>query len=504
MKRDGSNISLWQSAIPDFKEKQTAFSDRKFDVVVVGGGITGLSTALKILESGKSCLLAEAQEIGFGTSGGTTAHLNNFFDTPYYQVEKDFGAASAQLLAKGANDAISLIVENIRKYSIDCSFSKREGFLFALDEKQKDELEKIVESAKKVGVPMDFTNTSPFPVPYISIASVENQAQFNPAAYMQGLASVFENAGGVILQHCRVTEISGDEELEVKTSRGIVKASAAVYATHIPPGVNILHFRCAPYRSYALGLKLKGEYPEALGYDLHDPYRYYRTQEVDGQKYLIAGGEDHKTGHEENTNACFAHLESYVRKFFDVEEVAFKWSSQYFEPADGVAYIGHLPGNPENVFVATGFGGNGMIYGSLSALVLADLIRGKKTEYAKLFDPSRIKPVAGFSNFVKEAADVVGHFIGDKAKIEKIDSFSDLATGEARVVRHDGHVLALYKDEQQRLHAVNSACTHIKCTVAWNASEKSWDCPCHGSRFSYDGTMLTGPARKDLEVIKLA
>ncbi len=277
-----------------------------------------------------------------------------------------------------------------------------------------------------------------------------------------------------------------------------------IYATHIPPGVNLLHFRCAPYRSYAMAIKLKDKnYPDGLAYDMYDPYHYYRTQVVDGETYLIAGGEDHKTAHEENTEACFTKLESYLRKYFDIEKVVFRWSSQYFEPADGLPYIGHLPGHPDNIFVATGFGGNGITYSQVAAMVLTDLLVKGESKYEKLFDPNRIKPIAGFTNFVKEAADVVGEFFGKWFSTSKIKELADVAQGEARVVKYEGHSIALFKDESGKLHAVNPACTHINCVVGWNTAERTWDCPCHGSRFSMDGEMLTAPARKDLEKIEL-
>ncbi|HMD00019.1 MAG TPA: Rieske 2Fe-2S domain-containing protein, partial [Ferruginibacter sp.] len=205
------------------------------------------------------------------------------------------------------------------------------------------------------------------------------------------------------------------------------------------------------------------------------------------------------TGHEGNCEACFTRLESYVRRHFDVEEISFRWSSQYYEPTDGLAYIGLLPGHEENIYVATGFGGNGMIYGTISGIALSDLMQDQPSPYAKLFDPSRIKPVAGFSNFVKEAADVVAELVTGRFGADAIKTVGELAAGEAKVVKFDNKTIALYKDEAHNLHAVSPACTHIKCTVGWNNAEQTWDCPCHGSRFSVDGEMLTGPARKDLQ-----
>lgn len=235
---------------------------------------------------------------------------------------------------------------------------------------------------------------------------------------------------------------------------------------------------------------------------MYDPYHYYRTQDVDGEKYLIAGGEDHKTAHEENTETCFRNLEAYVRKYFDVEKVVYRWSSQYFEPTDGLPYIGHLPGNPDTVYVATGFGGNGMTYSQVAAFELTSLITTGKSRFGDLFSPSRVK-LSGLGNFIKEQADVVSQFIGKWFSSDDLDTFSEIAVGEAKIVDYEGKKIALYKDEKGQLHAVNPACTHIKCSVAWNTAEKSWDCPCHGSRFSYDGEVLTAPAVKNLEVLDL-
>lgn len=503
MKRDGTNKSIWQDVDLPVVD-HTGDLPNSCDVVVIGGGITGLTTALLLQQQGLKCVVAEAKNIGFGTTGGTTAHLNTIFDTPYYRVQDDFGKEDAELYAQGGVEAISLVEGFCKTFGINAGFSKKTGFFFATDAKQAEELEKIVTSAKEVGLPMDFINDSPFPIPYEKIAAIEGQAQVHSTQYLSGLAMAFRSLGGIILENCRVTGITDKDTVEVETSQGKIMASQAVYATHIPPGVNILHFRCAPYRSYAIACTLKDDkYPDALGYDLETPYHYYRTQEVNGKKYLIAGGEDHKTGHEENTDQCFRRLEAYISRYYDISEVNYRWSSQYFESTDGLPYIGKLPGTTGNVYVATGFIGNGMTLGTLAGKVISDLILAKESPYKKLFNPSRVKPVAGFQDFVKESADVVQRFIADKIKPETLKELTAIAPGEAKVVRADGQLIALYRDEQNHLHAVNSACTHVKCTVGWNNSEKTWDCPCHGSRFSMDGEMLTAPARKDLEKINL-
>jgi Rieske Fe-S protein len=324
--------------------------------------------------------------------------------------------------------------------------------------------------------------------------------------YVQALAKAFEDAGGAIQQHTRVIGFESKEKnnVTIETTMGNFEADALVFATHIPIGINLLHLRCPPYRSYAMAVKLSdGAYPEGLAYDMYDPYHYYRTQEIQGEKYLIVGGEDHKTGESANTNGCFLELESHIRSHFNVAEVTDKWSSQFFEPVDGLPYIGHLPGNPENIFVATGYGGNGITYSHIAALLLKDVLLGVENIYADVFTPGRVKPVAGFAEFVKHNADVVKQFVGKWFGKDDLQDLAALAPGEGKVVSYENQSIALYKDEAGTLHAISPVCTHMKCSVAWNIAEKSWDCPCHGARYSFEGEVLNGPASRNLEPVEV-
>ena len=504
MKRDGACTSLWQSTAAQPASNVTKTVNDSFEVIIAGAGITGITTGLLLQNAGKSVLIAEAKSIGFGTTGGTTAHLNTFLDTPYNVIQSKFGEKNAQLTAKAVHDALDLIRNNVINYQIDCGFRELSAFLFSRDQKQTKELEDIYKSSRECHVKCAWAKDIPVPINFDKAVEFPGQAIFHPLRYVNSLVAAFLQAGGTILEDCRVQAVEEGAPHTVQTSRGNYKAEHFIYATHIPPGVNLLHFRCAPYRSYAMAVKLKNksDYPDALAYDMYDPYHYYRTQEIDGELYFIAGGEDHKTGHEENTNSCFEKLEAHVRKHFPVESITHKWSSQYFEPNDGIPYIGNLPGHPDNMYVATGYGGNGMIYSAVAALTLSDIIVTGESQYQQLFNPNRLKPVAGFTTFVKESADVIGKLIGKIVPKEKLKEFSELAKGEAKLVNYEGTRVAIYKDEQGKVYALNSACTHIKCDVAWNVAEKTWDCPCHGSRFSYTGEMLTGPARKDLEILE--
>jgi len=502
--RDGASISLWQQTSEPYITTRSFNPDESYDIIIAGGGITGVSTALLLQQAGYRCALLEAHSLCFGTSGGTTAHLNTIMDTPYTTIAGNFGKENARLVAQAAKGAIDTIQNNIAAYHIDCGFEPADAFLFAQNEKQVQELEDIRKASAEAGVSVDYTDKIPVPVDFDKAMIIKGQAQFHPVRYIHALAKAFEQAGGVIAENCRVMATDNTESLVVKTSAGELRCSRLIYATHIPPGVSILNLRCAPYRSYAMAVRLKnGPYPEGLAYDMYDPYHYYRTQRIDGQPHLIVGGEDHKTGHADNAAACFLKLESHIRSWFDVKEVVCKWSSQYFEPTDGLPYIGHMPGQPGNILVATGFGGNGMIYSTVAARLLADIILNRENPYTTLFDPNRIKPIAGFSNFVKENIDVVKQYVSGWLSKEKIDGLADIAPGEGKVVKIEEHTVAIYKDEEHKLHTINPTCTHLKCQVTWNNVEQSWDCPCHGARYDTEGRVLTGPADIDLPKIPL-
>jgi glycine/D-amino acid oxidase-like deaminating enzyme/nitrite reductase/ring-hydroxylating ferredoxin subunit len=504
IERDGTRVSLWQDTSAPYRTRNKLDKNGSYDVIIVGGGITGVSTALLLQTAGKKVALLEANTLCFGTTGGTTAHLNTLLDTPYTTIIKNFGRENAELVAQSVKEAIDLIRRNIQDFQIDCGFKEASAWLFSQSKEQTEELEEIGRASLEANLDIDYADSIPLAIPFKKALEIKGQAKFHPVRYVYALAAAFEEAGGVIAEHCRVTAAENNEPIEVETELGKLRTPILIYATHIPPGVSLLNTRCAPYRTYAMAFTLTGRsYPEGLIYDMYDPYHYYRTQEIDGQPYLIAGGEDHKTAHESNSAACFRRLESHIRNHFEVDKIHYQWSSQYFEPVDGLPYIGHMPGQPGGILVATGFGGNGMVYSSVAAQLLKDIVLEKESNYFHLFNPNRVKPVAGFQNFVKENADVLKQFLGKLGSKEELDGLADIAPGEGKLVKYEGHSIALYKDEEGNLHALNPVCTHMKCNVAWNNAERSWDCPCHGARYDIDGRVLTGPADMDLQKIEL-
>lgn len=508
MERDSYSKSLWQTVERTLPADPSGdLTDTIYDVIIVGAGITGLSLAVKLQEAGQQCLVAEAHSIGYGTSGGTTAHLNTVLDTPYSDIIRKFDTETAKLIAQGAADAIRDITGNIDRYNISCDLEQQKGYLYASNSEQAKELHKIKDALDIVGIPATGTQQLDLPVTFEEAIAFEGQAQFNPMKYMLALAAIFRGKGGFIMENTRVTDVSEEDELKlINTNRGHCRAKHVVYATHIPPGVNILHFKCAPYRSYVIGVKLADpdHYPDGLYYDMEDPYHYFRKATDNDGPVLLIGGMDHKTGHEQLAPAdAFIQLEALARSLYPISEVRYQWSSQYYEPADGLPYIGVLPGASSNLYCATGFSGNGMIFGTMSAIIIADLISGKSTALAKALSPARLKPIASLSQMVKENLDVVKHFVADRIGVEQLGEFAALSKEEGKIVRYEEQTIAIYKDSNGKLNALKPVCPHAGCIVQWNGVEKSWDCPCHGARYDITGKMLNGPSDKDLEPIEL-
>lgn len=501
--RDGRNTSLWNfNGHPDGPEDRFS-SDEIYDTLIVGAGITGLTAALILQKAGRKCVVADARHAGFGTTGGTTAHINTFADTTFAEVEKAFSAEAATQFARAIAQSVETIDRLVHTYNIDCDFEWRRGFVYAETDQEAKELDDLYESALRAGVAVSPTETVPTTASYRKAVVFERQAQFHPLKYIRGLQQAFVAAGGTVLENTQIREVhSTDTSHAAVADNAEIHAKTIIYATHIPPGgINVLHFRNAPYRSYVIAATLKnGAYPPHLVYDMQDPYHYFRTHTIDGQQYLIAGGHDHKTGHGDPEQS-FADLIACTGELYDIDTVVARWSAQYYVPADGLPYIGHLPGGSEGIYAATGFNGNGMILGTVSARVLSDLILTGESEYKELFDPARIKPIAGFAEVVKENIDVVKKFVGDRFGIDEIDSFSEIPSDSGAIVEYQGEKLAVYRDAKGEVHALDPVCTHAKCIVQWNNAEKSWDCPCHGARFDCQGQVLTGPARANLEKI---
>lgn len=502
MERDGNNLSFWQRN--DFtKTYESGDNQSTFDVVIIGGGITGLSTALELQRKGKSCVVVEQKNLGFGTTGGTTAHINNFFDTTYAELIDQLGAEKTKTILETAKKVLPYIKDNIQKLHISCEFSECNYYLFSAEEKQDQELEDILKAHYTVGLSTKKVYDIHFDIEFRNAIEIQGQGQFNPIKYIHGLAKEFTALGGVISTNTKFIDYeSGKESIKVITNKNEFTCTQLIFATHIPPGNTRFSLLASPYRSYVITALLANP-PKQLGQaaDLYDPYHYFRYHKDGEQYYIIVGGFDHKTG-QQDPEKSFTDLEDYVTKNFQYKEILYRWSSQYYTPADGLPYIGRMPGE-ENIFIATGYDGNGMTWGTISAFIISDLLGGHETEISKIVDPKRISLIDSAKSLITENVKNTVHIVKETVSPTVSEDTIDIPTGSGAIVKHDGKTVAAYKDEHGAVHYLSPACPHMGCNVVFNDCEKSWDCPCHGSRFAIDGILITGPSKENLKPLNL-
>lgn len=503
MTRDGFNRSFWQSK-EDIKFS-TDSDDLAFDTIIVGAGITGITLAKELQNRGVKCLLLDKKNPGFGTTGGTTAHINNFYDAAYFEIINNFGKEAAKQLLASTRETIDYIKRNILRYGINCDFSSCGFFLYSAEEGQDDQLEQIYAAHQELGLATYEVDEIPFNIPFRKAIQIEGQSQFHPTNYIKGLLEAYIMEGGALVTHKVISDYSNENgKIMLQTSdQRIYTANNLVWATHIPPGKNRFDFLLAPYRSYVFTLKLRDDSDIlAQAADLYDPYHYFRYHRSESGYFLIVGGFDHKTGNEQDTQKHFDDLKKWIDEHFEYDELVANWSSQYYVSADGLPYIGQMP-NEGNVYMATGYGGNGMTFGSMASLIIPNLIAGNETTLSNLLSPSRIKPLASVKSVFSEGTNAIKHFVTDKLSLEKINELENMPLEEGRIVKYKGQALAIYRNNDGSFNCLNSICPHMGCTVAWNPSERSWDCPCHGSRFDVDGNMLNGPATTGLSKLDI-
>lgn len=470
------------------------------DVAIVGAGITGLTAATLLAEAGKSVAILEARRIGSGDSGNTTAHLATVLDLRFSKLIDNFGESKAKLVVDWQNRSMAQIGGLASRYGIECELEPLSGFLFSESEDDRAELEKELEASLRCGAVAHWMDHNPLPFEIAAGLRFEGQGRFHVLKYLYGLADVVEARGGRIFEETRVVEYEDGEPCRLVTPGGVVQAKNVVLATHSPIGLLLsMQPRLAAYRSYAVAARLTRRAPDHLFWDMSKPYHYLRRFNGIDRSILIAGGADHKTGEKDSTEECYAEMETYVRRRFDVQSIEFCWSAQTFESPDGLPYIGRLPMSG-HLYAGTGYSGNGMTFGTAAGALIADEIMGRADpESLELFSPGRIKLVASAGNFLRENLDSAKRLIVDAFSKGDIQGLEDIPPGGGRIAEVGGVKLAVHRAPSGELIGLSPICTHAGCTVAWNEAEKSWDCPCHGSRFSAMGEVIEAPATKPLE-----
>jgi glycine/D-amino acid oxidase-like deaminating enzyme/nitrite reductase/ring-hydroxylating ferredoxin subunit len=498
MNLPGTSVSVWMDTA-ETTNFPSLNGNISVDVAVVGGGITGLTAALLLKRAGLTVAVLEAAKVGSGVTGYTTAHITEAAEERYQSMISSLGEKDAKLVAESSRAAIDRIAKFVTEENIHCDFQRVPGYLYTENTQDVSEIEKEAEATQKLGLKTSLTTDVPLPISIKAGLLFPNQAQFNSLQYLQGMAKAVNGHGSFVFEQTPVTNIESNPVNDVYTEKGIVAAKSVIIATHTPihdisslPDLYVMSTKIAPYRSYVIGVKLRSPVPVGLFWDTDSPYHYTRSY----GKILIVGGEDHKTGEEVNNQQCYEKLEAYVKARYDVESIDYHWSSQFYEPADGLPYIGQTAAN-NNIYLATGYSGNGMTFGTIGGMLLSDLILGRENPWSQLYDPNRANLLAGVQRFVTENLGVAKHFIADRFKTDT-NELSEVAIGEGKIVDIDGKKYAVYRDETGNLSSLSPVCTHAGCIVNWNNAEKTWDCPCHGGRFSPNGEVLNGPPITDL------
>jgi glycine/D-amino acid oxidase-like deaminating enzyme/nitrite reductase/ring-hydroxylating ferredoxin subunit len=517
----GNTASVWMGTFdsPDFPPLPR---DLTTDVCVIGAGIAGLFTAYSLVKAGKKVVVLDDGPIGGGESGRTTAHLTWAMDDRIYRLESIHGEANTRLIVESHMAAVNRIEEIIRLEQIDCDFRRVDGYLFLGAGDKLEELEKELVATHRAGA-NDVTmveratiadyNTGP-------CLKWPNQAQFHILKYLTGLANAIVAAGGEIYCGTHVSGVTGTKpghpcKVETDDEKSVTAQAVCVCTNASISDMVQTHAKQAPYRTFVIAAVVpRGAVTPGLYWDTQDPYHYVRVQPLDEPHpgalkgdilydALIVGGEDTKTGHKDDAGARWRRLEQWMRERWPVaSEVIYRWSGQVLEPNDYIAFIGRNPDGAKNIYMASGDSGQGMTHGTIAGILLTDLVMGRENPWEKIYDPRRVSlsPEA-IKEFAKENADVAVQYVKDFLSPDRIDE-ADIPRGEGRVVRHGLHKVAVFRDDSGTLHHCSAACTHLKCIVEWNSAEKSWDCPCHGSRFDPYGKVLNGPAISALEPVE--
>lgn len=504
----GSNFPYWlESVLPI---RFSPLNDNiKTEVVVVGGGIAGLSIAYCLLKAGKKVVVVEDGFIGSGETGRTTAHLVNALDDRYSEIEKLLGEEKCKLAADSHTEAINFIEQVVKTEEIDCDFRRVDGYLFLHPSDEPKTIDKEFISTNKCGIQTEKLQGVPG-IPSLTDVCLRfpNQAQFHPMKYLRGLANAIARNGGTIYTE---THVEGITMNGIRSNEFAVQADHVVVATNSPVNNFVtMHTKQHPYRTYVIGgLIPKDTIRPGLWWDtgnmksewVTDPYHYVRLQPYDEtHDLLIAGGEDHKTGQTGKENIeeqdRYVRLESWTRNLFpSMGEIVHHWSGQVLEPVDMMAFIGKNPGD-KNIYIATGDSGNGMTHGTIAGMLITDLIFGRENRWEELYDPSRITLKAA-GDFLKEMGNMGAQYL-DFFQGSDVKSIRDLQPRQGAILNLKGKKVAVYKDETEMIHTFSAICPHMGCVLQWNGDEHSFDCPCHGSRFTCHGAVVNGPAKADM------
>ena len=491
------HTALWLDDTPSTSYPRLD-GERTVDVAVIGGGITGLTTALLLARQGMSVCLLDQNRIGTGTTGHTTAKVTSQHHLTYGKLRMTHGKDGAATYA-AAMEAAKERVAAFAAEGIDCDLRRRPAYVYANRPSERSLLEAETRAAQEAGLPAAYDTVVPLPFPTAGGMRFDDQIELHAYKYVSGLADRFVESGGEIFEHTRATHVDESNPCVVHTEAGQVRANQVVVAT-LMPFLDRGGFFARAYanRSYAITARVRGTLPDAMLISALAPTRSIRAVPFQGDELLMVGGEGHHVGSSKAQPKRYDALAAFASEHWDVESFVHRWSAQDYSPDDGVPFIGRLNVLSHRIHIATGFKKWGMTAGTLAGMLISDAIAGRKNEWAPLFSSTRLKPIAGGPKFITENMRVGYRMVADRVLSPGRRKIEELGPGEGDIVSSKGQKVAGYRDDEGALHAVSTRCTHLGCQVAWNAAERSWDCPCHGSRFTPDGDILNGPATKPL------
>lgn len=499
--------SLWNSfsAPTDFPR---LLEDLEVDVAIIGGGITGITTAQLLSEAGLKVAVLEARKVGGGTTAHSTGNLYITIDQTLSSLQSKYDNKVIRKIVSSRQEALELISDNVRRFSIDCDFKRVPWFMYTETDSKIEKITKELETANEAGIVLEEASRDDIPFHISKGVKLAGQAQFNPVRYVQGLASSIQSPACQIYENSRVTEIEEDDQgpVRLKTLNCTIRARHCFHATHTPKGVEVqFHTVLGPYREYGIAARLEaGTYPEGIFWRFSPKGEKvsFRSYTRGDQQFMIAVGEPHKVGQSGDNQKNIENLEAFLREYFEVAEVTHRWGGQHYKPADKLPYIGRK-NKDSRVFIATGFSTDGLVYGTLAAMLIRDQIINKDNIYSAIYEASRFTPLKSAKDFLKENLNVAAQYLTDFTFSKSEASLDSLKIGEGKIVKKDGHKVAASRNELGELKLHSAICTHLSCVVHWNKAEKTWDCPCHGSRFDTEGAVLEGPAFHPLKKIDI-
>lgn len=494
--------SYWITSTPE-TNYPSLDEDIKVDVAIIGGGIVGITAGFLLKKEGTKVAILEASRIVQGATGFTTAKITSQHHLIYDKIINSMGMDLAKQYAYANESSIVFIENMIKQLNIDCDFKILPAYMYTKKQEYIEDIEKETDAALKLGIKAKCIDKLPIDLNIQSALIFENQAQFHPRKYLLPIAEKIPGDGSHIFENTEVVEINKGNLVTIITSCGKkVIASKVIIASHFPcyDGMGLYLTRLRPQRSYVVATNIKEKFPNGMFINAENPGRSLRAQ-YDGKNQLVlVGGEGHKTAHGDNFKEHYDNLEEFAQSIFNVRDIPYKWSTQDYITLDNVPYIGNLTSKEENIYVATGFGEWGMTNGTAAARLLTDKILGKDNPFEEVFNPSRPFNGTAYKNLFTENFDVAKELI--ISKIKSSENEINIKCGEGKIVELDGGKYGAYKDDEGKLHIVDITCTHVGCELKWNDAEKSWDCACHGSRFTYDGEILEGPATHKLNHYK--